>query len=75
LLDSEEAAGYVQDKIQITDIERVKAFEYILDHTDGIDSIRPFRAPYIYRNAIESKISELKKKASALKSSRKLPLH
>ncbi len=61
LLDSEDAANYVRDKIQITDIERVKAFEYILDNTDGIDPIRPFRAPYIYRNAIESKISELKK--------------
>lgn len=61
LLDSEEAASYVQEKIQITDIERVKVFEYILDHTDGIDPIRPFRAPYIYRDAIEKKISELKK--------------
>ncbi len=61
LVDSEEAASYVQEKIQITDIERVKAFEYILDHTDGIDPIRPFRAPYIYRAVIERKISELKK--------------
>ncbi|MDP8292458.1 MAG: ATP-dependent DNA helicase [Candidatus Orphnella occulta] len=72
LLDSEEAAGYVQDKIQITDIERVKAFEYILDHTDGIDSIRPFRAPYIYRNAIESKISELKKEGISPKEFEKI---
>jgi len=61
LVDSEEAASYVQEKIQITDIEKVKAFEYILDHTDGIDPIRPFKAPYIYRTVIERRISELKK--------------
>lgn len=60
LSDSEEAVSYVQERIQITDIEKVKTLEYILDHTDGIDPIRPFRAPYTYRSAIEKKISELK---------------
>jgi len=61
ILESEEAANYIQERIQITDIEKVKAVEYILDNTDGIDSIRPFRAPYIFRREIESRISELKK--------------
>lgn len=61
ILESEEAANYIQEKIQITDIEKVKLLEYILDHTEGIDAIRPFRAPYIYRPVIEKKISELKK--------------
>lgn len=61
LLDSKEAANYIQERIQITDIEKVRALEYILDHTKGIDAIRPFRAPYIYRSEIEQKLSELKK--------------
>jgi DNA helicase II / ATP-dependent DNA helicase PcrA len=61
ILESEDAANYIQDRIQITDLEKVRLLEYILDNTDGIDAIRPFRAPYVYRRAIESKISELKK--------------
>jgi len=59
--ESEEAANYIQERIQITDLEKVKLLEYILDHTDGIDAIRPFRSPYTYRTEIENKISELKK--------------
>ena len=61
ILESEEAANYIQEKIEITDIEKIRALEYILDHTDGIDAIRPFRAPYTYRSEIEKRISELKK--------------
>ncbi|MFH0732937.1 MAG: ATP-dependent DNA helicase [Candidatus Omnitrophota bacterium] len=61
ILESEEAANYIQEKIEITDIERIRAFEYILDNTEGIDAIRPFRAPYTYRSEIEKRISELKK--------------
>lgn len=60
IVESEESANYIQERIQITDIEKVKAIEYILDTTDGVDAIRPFNSPYIYRSAIESKISELK---------------
>jgi len=56
ILDSEEAANYIQDRIQITDIEKVKALEYILDHTQGISEIRPFRAPYTYVKTIENRI-------------------
>ena len=61
ILESEEAANYIQEKIQITDIEKVKALEYILDRAQGIDALRPFRAPYIYRSEIEKRLSELKK--------------
>ncbi|MBU3911893.1 MAG: ATP-dependent helicase [Candidatus Omnitrophica bacterium] len=61
ILDSEEAANYLQDRIQITDIEKVKALEYILDHTKDVSEIRPFRAPYTYVHEIESRISELKR--------------
>lgn len=61
ILESEEAANYIQNKVQMEDIEQVRLLEYILDHTDGIDAIRPFRAPYFYRRDIQSKISALKK--------------
>lgn len=61
ILESKEAANYIQEKIQITDIEKIRAMEYILDHKKGIDAIRPFKAPYIYRAEIEQRISELKK--------------
>lgn len=65
ILESEEAANYIQEKIQISDIEKIKALEYILDHAKAIDAIRPFRAPYIHRREIENKISELKKEGIA----------
>lgn len=61
ILDSEEAANYIQDRIQITDIEKVKALECILDHTQGISDIRPFRAPYNYIQELQTRISELKR--------------
>lgn len=61
ILESKEAANYIQEKVQITDIEKIRALEYILDHKKGIDAIRPFKAPYIYRAEIEQRISELKK--------------
>lgn len=61
ILDSEEASNYIQERIQITDIENVKAIEYILDHTKGISEIRPFRAPYTYVKEIQKRISELKR--------------
>jgi DNA helicase-2/ATP-dependent DNA helicase PcrA len=61
ILDSEEASNYIQERIQITDIENVKAIEYILDHTKGLSEIRPFRAPYFYVKDIQARISELKR--------------
>jgi DNA helicase II / ATP-dependent DNA helicase PcrA len=60
ILDSEEAISYIGERIQITDVEKTKAIEYILDHTKGLGAIRPFGAPYAYRFDIDKKISELK---------------
>ena len=61
LLDSEEAANYIQERIQITDIEQVKAIEYSLDHAQGVGEIRPFNSPYNYAKEIQKRISELKR--------------
>jgi len=58
---SEEAKNYVGDKIQMDEVERVKAIEYLLNRTKGIDEIRPFRAPYTYLSEIAKKIGELKR--------------
>jgi len=61
LLDSEEAVNYIQERIQILDIEQVKAIEYILDHAQSVSDIRPFNAPYSYAGEIQKRISELKR--------------
>ena len=59
--ESTEAANYVGDKVQLSDVERMRVFEYIFDNTDGLDAIRPFRAPYTYVKEAIGKISDLKK--------------
>ena len=61
ILDSEEASNYIRERIQITDIEKVRAIEYILDHIKGLSDIRPFRAPYFYVSDIQMRISDLKR--------------
>lgn len=61
VLESDEAAEYVQHRLQMTDIERIKLLEYILDNTDGIDAIRPFRAPYTFEAEIAARMGELRK--------------
>src|SRR3989338_352890 len=61
ILDSEEASNYIRERIQLTEIESVKAIEYIPDHRKGISEIRPFNAPYTYTKDIRSKIGELKR--------------
>ncbi|MFA5149184.1 MAG: ATP-dependent helicase, partial [Candidatus Omnitrophota bacterium] len=61
VLESDEAAEYIQERVQITDIEQIKLLEYILDNTDGIDKIRPFRAPYAFEREIGQRITELKR--------------
>ncbi|MFH1996237.1 MAG: ATP-dependent DNA helicase [Candidatus Omnitrophota bacterium] len=58
--ESEEAVSYVQEKIQISDVEKVKCVEYILDSSKGLDDIRPFGAPYFYRQNILNNIRDLK---------------
>lgn len=59
--ESVEASEYVGDRIPMTDVEQAKAIEYILDNTDGIEAIRPFRAPYNYLSQIRRRIGEMKK--------------
>ncbi len=59
--ESEEAANYIGDKIQMDDVERMRVIEYILDSTKGLEDIRPFRAPYTYLKEILQKIGDLKK--------------
>jgi len=60
ILDSEEATEYLKTRIQMADIERLKAIEYILDNLKDAKELKPFGNPYFYRNEIEKKISELK---------------
>jgi len=61
LLESEEAANYVKDRIQISDIEKIKAIEFILDNLEGVKDLKPFGNPYMYREKIEKRIGDLKK--------------
>jgi len=61
LQESDEAVRYIGEKVQLGDVEKVRAIEYILDHTSGIDEIRPFRAPYFYANEIIQRIGDLKR--------------
>jgi len=61
LQESEEAVEYIGDRIQMDDVEQVKAIKYILDNTKGLDDIRPFGAPYIYIKELLQKIGDLKK--------------
>ncbi|MCX5666105.1 MAG: ATP-dependent DNA helicase [Candidatus Omnitrophica bacterium] len=55
------ADGYDGDKVQMDDVEQVKAIKYILDNTKGLDEIRPFGAPYMYIKELLQKIGDLKK--------------
>ena len=61
VLESEEAAEYIQERVQLTDIEQIKLLEYILDNTEGIDAIRPFRARYAHEGEISKRITDLKR--------------
>jgi DNA helicase-2/ATP-dependent DNA helicase PcrA len=59
--ESEEATSYVKEKVQMSDIERVRAIEYALDNASGISELRPFGRPYYYENSIMARIGELKR--------------
>ena len=65
ILESEDAANYIQEKIQMTDIERIKVLEYILDNTDGIEAIRPRKSPYFYEDDVTRRIGDLKREGVA----------
>jgi len=60
VLESEEAIEYVREKIELSEVEKVRAIEYILNNVRGVESLRPFGAPYIHRREIVNRISELK---------------
>lgn len=61
ILDSEEASAHIKERVQMTNIEKVKSLEYILDHfSDRVKSLRPFGYPYLYASEIAKRISELK---------------
>ncbi|MEA3489848.1 MAG: ATP-dependent DNA helicase [Candidatus Omnitrophota bacterium] len=60
VLESEGAIKYVRDKIDISDVERVRAIQHILDSVKGVEALRPFGAPYIHLSEIRARISELK---------------
>ena len=61
LQESEEAANYVGDKVQMDDVAQTGAIEYILDNTKDLGEIRPFGAPGLYIREILQKIGDLKK--------------
>ena len=61
VLESEKAIDYVKDKIEITEVEKVRTLQHILDTVDGVRPLRPFGSPYFYRTEIEKRISELKR--------------
>ena len=61
LQESEQSANYVGDKIQLSDVERMRVIEHILDNTNGLEAIRPFGAPYNYLKDILGAISDLKR--------------
>ena len=63
VLESEEALKYTKDRVELSDVERLRALEYVLDHTPGLKNLRLFGAPYYFRSEIEKRISELKKEA------------
>lgn len=60
VLQSEAATEFVNDRIEMTDTERVRLIEHILDKTPGVEALRPFGSPYRNRKEIEKRISELK---------------
>ncbi|MDD5634267.1 MAG: ATP-dependent DNA helicase [Candidatus Omnitrophica bacterium] len=60
ILESEGALKYIKDKVEMSEVERVMALEYIMDNVDGVEPLRPFGSPYIHRKEIGKRISELK---------------
>ena len=65
ILESEDAANYIQEKIQMADMERIKLLEYVLDNTEGIDAIRPRKSPYFYEDDVVRRIGDLKREGVA----------
>jgi DNA helicase-2/ATP-dependent DNA helicase PcrA len=60
VLESEGALKYVRDKIDMTEVEKIRALEYMLDNVKDAKELKPFGAPYIHVREIQNRISELK---------------
>jgi len=61
ILDSEEASDYMKGRVQMSDLERTKCLEYIIDtFMDSVRPLRPFGYPYYYIPRASKRISELK---------------
>lgn len=60
VLSSEGAINYIKERIEISEVERIRMMGYILDHCKGAQGLRPFGAPYIHMNEIKNRITELK---------------
>jgi len=61
IVESEEATTVKGERIEMTDLERVKLLEHLLNTLDGIKIIRPANAPYLYRPDIQANMSALKR--------------
>lgn len=61
IVESEEATSIKGERIEMTDLERIYLLEKLLDTLDGIRSIRPANAPYLYRPDIQVNMSALKR--------------
>jgi DNA helicase II / ATP-dependent DNA helicase PcrA len=59
--ESELAISVKGDRVDMTDLERIKILEHLIDHLEGIRILRPGGAPYLYRQDIQTNISNLKR--------------
>ena len=61
ILESEEAAAYIRERVQMENLEKARSLEYIITRfTDNVQKLRPFGQPYLYIPEIRKKISVLK---------------
>jgi ATP-dependent DNA helicase UvrD/PcrA len=60
VLSSEGAINHIKERIDISEVEKIRMMGYILDNYKGAQGLRPFGAPYIHMREIEKRISELK---------------
>lgn len=60
VLEAEGAIDFIKDKIEISEVEKVRTIEYILKNDERVKALRPFGSPYIHRREIEKRISDLK---------------
>lgn len=61
ITESEEASVFRGERIELTELERIRLLEYLLDHLPNMKAIRSPNAPYIFRRDIETAIGMLKR--------------